>query len=168
MTSLREQVIGLERVLEAEEGVYLRLRAVLRQEEAELITLDPAQIADTVERKRTLAEESRLLEDARRAHGVELSRALGFGSDPTRLSVLIEALGSEAGRLPELHGRLVALIGATRALLEANGAFAERSLRHVQETLRMLGRSVPEPVGYGPGAAVGNTLGRGRLVRASI
>lgn len=168
MTTQRDQVAGLERVLEAEEGVYLRLRALLRQEEADLITLEPAQIADTVERKRALAEEARLLEDSRRVLTGELARGLGYGASPARLSVLIGALGNEAGRLPELHARLVALIVATRALLEANGSFAERSLRHVQETLRLLGRTAPEPVGYGPGAATGAALGRGRLVRATI
>jgi len=169
MSSVEEQVAGLEVVLQSEEDVYRRLRDVLRREEAELVTLDPAQIADLVERKRSLAEEARLLEDARRALVRTLGRALGLGDGPLKLSVLIEALDLEAGRLPELHARLAALIGTTKSLLDANGAFADRSLRRVQETLRLLGRAVPERVGYGPGAAhAAGSMGRGRLVRAAI
>jgi len=169
MKSVEEQVAGLEVVLRSEEALYLRLRDLLRREEAVLVTLDPAQIAEIVDQKRSLAEEARLLEDSRRALAAGLGRSLGLGDEPPRLSVLIELLDGEAGALPELHGRLTALIGSTRSLLEANGGFANRSLRRVQETLRLLGRSVPEKVGYGPGAArIETTMGRGRLVRAAI
>ena len=165
---LDEQVRRLEVVLQAEENLYLRLRDVRRREEAELIELDPAQIAATVEQKGSLAEEARLLEDSRRAVAIVLGRALGLGDSPQKLSVLIEALGAEAARLPELHGRLSALVGSTRGLLEANGGFSQRSLRRVQETLKMLGRAVPEKVGYGPGLERGAGVGRGRIVRAAI
>ena len=163
-----EQVGRLEIVLQAEENLYLRLREVLRREEAELIALDPAQIAATVEQKRSLAEEARLLEDSRRALAIALGRALGLGDSPQKLSVLIAALASEAARLPDLHGRLLALVGSTRGLLEANGGFSQRSLKRVQETLKMLGRAVPEKVGYGPGLERGAGVGRGRIVRAAI
>ena len=163
-----EQVGRLEIVLQAEENLYLRLREVLRREEVELIALDPANIAATVEQKRSLAEEARLLEDSRRVLATALARALGLGDSPQKLSVLIEALGSEAGRLPDLHGRLSALVGSTRGLLEANGGFSQRSLKRVQETLQMLGRAVPEKVGYGPGFERGAAVGRGRIVRAAI
>jgi hypothetical protein len=168
MNGLDQQVARLEVVLQAEENLYLRLREVLRREEAELIDLDPGRIAQTVEEKRSLAEEARLLEDSRRALASDLARALGLGDRPQKLSALIDALGDEAARLPELHGRLSALIGSTRSLLEANGGFADRSLRRVRETLKMLGRAVPEKVGYGPGLERGTGVGRGRIVRAAI
>lgn len=169
MKSVEQQVAGLEVVLQTEENLYLRLREVLRREELQLIELDPAQIAETVDQKRSLAEEGRLLEDSRRALTSGLGRSLGLGDQPVKLSALIELLDAEAGRLPELHGRLSALIQSTRGLLEANGSFSDRSLRRVQETLRMLGRAVPEKVGYGPGAErSAATMGRGRLVRAAI
>jgi hypothetical protein len=168
MNPFDQQVARLEVVLQAEENLYLRLRQVLRREEAELIELDPGRIAQTVEEKRSLAEEARLLEDSRRALASELARGLGLGDSPQKLSALIEALGDDAARLPELHGRLSALIGSARSLLEANGGFAERSLRRVQETLKMLGRAVPERVGYGPDLGRGAGVGRGRIVRAAI
>jgi len=168
MKPVEEQVAGLEVVLCAEENVYLRLREVLRREESELIALDPGAIAEIVERKRGLAEEARLLEDSRQALTATLARTLGLTAQPIKLGALVEALDGEAGRLAELHGRLSALIGATRVLLESNGSFADRSLRHIQETLRMLGRAVPEKVGYGPGQVGSATMGRGRLVRAAI
>ncbi|MBY0399081.1 flagellar protein FlgN [Myxococcota bacterium] len=168
MKRVDEQVAGLEVVLRAEENVYLRLREVLRREEGDLIALDPGAIAEIVERKRGLAEEARLLEDSRRALTTALVRALGLGEQPIKLGALIDALDGEAGGLPELHARLRALVQSTRALLESNGSFADRSLRHIQDTLRMLGRAVPEKVGYGPAKLGAGSMGRGRLVRAAI
>lgn len=168
MKRVEEQVAGLEVVLQAEENVYLRLREALRREEALLISLDPAEIAEIIERKRGLAEEARLLEDSRRTLAETLARAIGLAEQPIKLGALIAALDAEAGRLPELHARLTALIRSTRSLLESNGAFADRSLRHIQDTLRMLGRAVPEKVGYGPAQLNSGSMGRGRLVRAAI
>lgn len=168
MKRVAEQVAGLETVLAAEEGLYLRLRDVLRQEEAELVGLDPARIAELVERKRGLAEEVRLLEDSRRVLARALARSLGLDDRTAKLGELIGLLDREAGRLPELHARLSALLASTRSLVESNGSFADRSLRHVRETLGMLGGSVPERVGYGPGGTGRSEAGRGRLVRAAI
>ena len=168
MNGVAGQVAKLETVLQAEEALYLRLREVLRREEAELIELDPGRIAGTVDEKRLIAEEARLHEDARRVLVTALARVLGLPEGPMKLSALVGALGDEAGRLPELHARLSALIGATRSLLDTNGSFADRSLRRVQETLKMLGRAVPEPVGYGPGRERGDGVGRGRIVRTAI
>lgn len=168
MSGVAGQVAKLEIVLQAEEGLYLRLRDVLRREESELIDLDPGRIAGTIDEKRLLAEEARLHEDARRVLVAALARELGLPERPLKLSALIDALGDEAGRLPELHARLSALIGATRSLLDANGGFADRSLRRIQQTLKMLGHAVPEPVGYGPGRTLGDGVGRGRIVRAAI
>ena len=76
MMGVEEQVGRLEVVLQAEENLYLRLRDVLRREESELIELEPAKIAVTVEQKLSLAEEARLLEDTRRALTAALGRAL--------------------------------------------------------------------------------------------
>lgn len=168
MKDIREQVVDLEVVLRAEEGLYLRLRDLLIQEESCLVALDPGEVADVVERKRALAEEARLLEDSRRVLTQALAGSLGFGDAPVRLAELIAALDDEAGGLAELQVRLAALIGATRRLLESNGHFSERSLRHVQQTLKRLGKAVIEPVGYGPRSVSTATVGRGRLVRATI
>lgn len=168
MKEIRDQVVDLEVVLRAEEDLYRRLRDLLIEEESCLVGLDPGELADVVERKRTLAEEARLLEDSRRVLTQALAGSLGFGDAPVRLAELIEALDDDAAGLAELHFRLAALIGATRTLLESNGRFSERSLRHVQQTLKRLGRAVIEPVGYGPRSASTATVGRGRLVRATI
>lgn len=168
MSETSRLVASLEVVLQSEEAVYLRLRDVLRQEERELIELDAARIADVVERKRSLAEEALLVEDSRKALTRSLARVLGHGDESVRLGTLIEALGAEAGELARLHAKLRALIASTRSLLEANGQFSDRTLRHVQDTLRLLGRAVSVPVGYGPGVASGESVGRGRLVRAAV
>lgn len=168
MNETARLVASLEVVLESEESLYLRLRDVLRREERELIALVPAQVAEVVEEKRALAEEARLIEDSRKLLTQSLARALGFGEARMRLGALLEALGGEAGELPSRHARLLALIDSTRRLLVANGEFSDRTLRHVQETLRLLGRAVAEPVGYGPGLPNAEGLGRGRLVRAAV
>lgn len=168
MREISNDVIRLETLLRAEEDLYLRLRAVLRREESELIELDPIVVGETVEEKRALAEEGRLLEESRSLVACELGAALGLEDRPPRLSTIIAALGEDARDLAKLHGRLTALVQTTRSLIEANEQFANRSLARVQETLRLLGRSVPEEVGYGRGTAASNSAGRGRLVRQAI
>ena len=168
MSALGQDVARLQVVLQSEEDLYLRMRSLLRREEAELVTLDPQAVEATVEAKRALAEEGRLLEESRLVLTAELAGSLGLGSRPVKLSTLIDALGEEAGELPELHGRLSALISSNRALLEANESFANRTLTRVQDTLRLLGRSVPEESGYGPAARQSAPTGRGRLVRQAI
>lgn len=168
MSDVEANVARLEVVLRSEEDLYLRMRSLLRREESELIELDAGAIEATVEEKRALAEEGRLLEESRWVIASALSQSLGLGDRPGRLSKLIEALGDDAGELPELHSRLVALIGSNQSLLDANESFANRSLARVRETLRLLGRSVPEEVGYGPRSARNRVAGRGRLVRQAI
>jgi len=168
MSDVEADVARLQLVLRSEEDLYLRMRSLLRREEAELIELDPGAIEATVEEKRALAEEGRLLEESRWVIASALSPSLGLGERPGRLSELIEALGEEAGELPDLHSRLVALIASNQSLLEANESFANRSLVRVRETLRLLGRSVPEEVGYGPRSGRNPMTGRGRLVRQAI
>lgn len=168
MSEVEAHVARLQVVLRSEEDLYLRLRSLLRREESELIELDAGAIEATVEEKRALAEEGRLLEESRGVIASDLAHCLGLGAGTRRLSELIEALDDEAGELPELHSRLVALIGSNQALLDANGSFANRSLARVRETLRLLGRSVPEEVGYGPRSGRNRMTGRGRLVRQAI
>lgn len=168
MTSVQESVAGLEVVLEAEEGVYRRLKQLLQREEEELVELDPAPLERTTAEKRALAAEARLHEESRLALVRALAAALGLDTPTPRLSVLIEALGPEARGLPDRHARLSALVSTTRLLVASNERFANRSLGRVRDTLRLLGQAVPENPGYGPTSASSGRVGRGRLVRAAI
>ena len=168
MTSTRESVSRLQAVLLAEEDLYLRMKALLGREEAELIDLDPTALEETLEQKRAFAEEARLLEESRVLLTTDLAADLGLAGGEFKLSELISRLGDEAGELPSLHARLSALIGSTQALLEANESFANRSLVRVQQTLQLLGQAIPEEVGYGPGLSRSRGAGRGRLVRQAI
>ena len=168
MSSIGEEVKRLQTILRAEEDLYLRMRTLLRREESELVELDPSTIGQTIEEKRALAEEGRLLEESRNVVVGELTRTLGLEESVPRLSTLISMLGDQAAELPTLHARLTGLIQSTRFLLDANQHFANRSLARVQDTLRLLGRSLPEEVGYGPGARGFSSAGRGRLVRQAI
>lgn len=167
MTEMREGVARLAVVLEAEEDVYRRLLDVLRREEEELVTLDAANLDGITGAKRALSEEAKLHRDARLELTRRLATSLGLGPVTPRLSALIEALGEEAGPLSELHARLAALLESTSALVDANARFAERSLVRVQDTLRLLGRAVPEVEGYGPGRASSRRVA-GRMIRAAI
>ncbi len=174
----REVGVLVERltdVMLAEEQLYLRMRDLLRREEQELIGLDVERLASIVDEKRALAEEGRLLEESRLAVAETLARTLGLDTsspqtrqENRRVPTLIGRLGPEAGGLPEVNARLRALVTTTRALLEANESFAGRSLSHVQDTLRLLGRSAAEPMAYGPGRAPSGARSTGRLVRQTI
>lgn len=169
MMDIDDHTQRLQTILRSEEGLYLRLLELLRREESEMIELDPQQIAQTVEEKRALCEEGRLLEESRGIITLELAGALGLSGPQPKLSKLIEILGDQAEELPDLHGRLSALIQSTQALLEMNQQFAHRSLGRVRDTLRLLGRSVPEPVGYGrTSTGPSDNNGRGRLVQQAI
>ena len=168
MTTLAERVGRLQVVLQAEEDLYVRMRSLLRREEEELIRLDPSDLDRTVAEKHALAEEGRLLEESRIVLTRELCEAMGLSSEPIKLSALIETLGPDAMDLPEIHGRLTALVASSHSLLEANELFASRSFDRVRETLKMLGRSGPEVTSYGPGSGRGSSATRGRLVRAAI
>ena len=168
MTSRHQRIAGLEVVLEAEEGVYRRLKQLLQREEEELVGLDPAQLERTTAEKRALAAEARLHEESRLALVRELAEAIGFAEATPRLSALIAELGPEAGGLAERHARLTALVTTTRLLVASNERFANRSLGRVQDTLRLLGQAIPENPGYGPASSSSGRVGRGRLVRATI
>ena len=168
MTTVQKNVAGLQAVLQAEEDLYLRLRSLLRREESELIGLDPSVLEETVEEKRAFAEEAKLLAESRVVLTSDLAGALGLERQGQRLGDMLAPLGDEAAQLPAIYSRLKALVGSTQALLDSNESFSNRSLSRVQETLRMLGRAVPEEVGYGPSAHRASSAGRGRLVRQSI
>lgn len=168
MTSLAAQVDRLQMILRSEEGLYLRLRELLQREENEIIELDPHSISMTIEEKRALSEEGRLLEESRSIVTQELATMIGLEETLPKLSKIIETLGDQADELPSLHGRLSALVESSQRLLETNQQFAHRSLGRVRDTLRLLGRSVPEPVGYGRKGQASDQGGRGRLVQQAI
>ena len=168
MSVIADLVERLQRVLEAEEDVYRRLKSVLRREERELIELDPIVLERTTAEKAALAAEAKLHEDARVELAAALGATLGLPGSTVRLSEIVSELGAEGGELPGLHARLTAIVGTTRSLLIANERFANRSLSHVKDTLRLLGQAVPDVSTYGPGMARTPSNGRGRLVRAAI
>ena len=168
MTDIAEHVSNLQTILVGEEALFLRMRDLLAREEAELIELDAETMASTLEDKRMLTEEGRLFADSRQQVVRELAAAMGLDAKGLKLADLIDALGEEGRALRPLHARLSALIESTRSLIDANQSFANRSLARVQDTLRLLGRSLPEEPGYGPGRRNAASSGRGRLVRQSI
>jgi len=168
MSVIKDLVSRLQIVLEAEEDVYRRLKAVLRREERELLDLDPVVLERTTAEKASIAAEAKLHEQARLELCSALGASLGLNEEGLRLSQVVEALGEDAGELGTLHGRLTALVGVTRSLVSANERFANQSLAHVKDTLRLLGKAVPEASTYGPGIARGIGSGRGRLIRATI
>jgi hypothetical protein len=168
MSLIEDNVSRLEAVLLAEEKLYVRMRSVLQREEAELIRLEARVLEETVEEKRTLAEEAQLLEESRVIVARALADALGLPSGAVKLSRIIEFAGKEAEGLIPLYHRLRALITSTQSLLTSNERFANRSLSRVQETLRLLGQTVPTEGGYGPGSGRDGTTGRGRLIRQAI
>ncbi|MFK7898685.1 MAG: flagellar protein FlgN [Myxococcota bacterium] len=168
MSLVTDHVTRLEAVLLAEEELYLRMRGVLQREESELVLLEARVLEETVEEKRTLAEEAQLLEESRIIVARALGDALGLPAGPLKLSLLIEAAGEDGERLISLYHRLRALIKSTQSLLNSNERFANRSLSRVQETLRLLGQTVPAEGSYGPGSRREGGAGRGRLVRQAI
>lgn len=168
MSAHTDVVARLEVVLESEEETYRRFKRLLRREEDELIALDPVVLEQTTAEKQAVAAEARLHGESRIELTRALARVLGLDDATPRLSTLIGLLGDDAGSLPDRHARLAALRDSTRALLASNEQFASRSLGRVQDTLRLLGRAIPDADGYGPGRAGGRKTGRGRLIRAAI
>ncbi len=163
--ALCERLAG---VLDAEEDLHRELQSVLAREREVMVALDADALANLVQRKETLAEEGRLLEESRSEVAARLAAALGCSEASPSLSEMCARLGSEAGRLPESQRRLVALVAATRELLNANASFASDSLAQVRATLRMLGRLVPVDSGYGPtGTPRPVEHASGRLLRRS-
>ena len=168
MRLIEDNVSRLEAVLLAEEELYVRMRSVLQREESELVSLESRVLEETIEEKRTLAEEAQLLEESRVIVTRALSDALGLVPDSMKLASIIDAAGEGGARLTPLYHRLRALIISTESLLTSNERFANRTLSRVQETLRLLGQTVPVDGGYGPGSRREGATGRGRLVRQAI
>ena len=138
MKSVQETIANLELVLDAEEGVYRRLKQLLQREEEELIGLDPAALERTTAEKRALAAEARLHEESRLPLVRALADAVGLEEAQPRLSTLIAEMGHEARGLLERHARLTALVSTTKLLVGSNERFANRSLGRVRDTLRLL------------------------------
>ena len=168
MSEIGDTVERLEMILRSEEDLYLRLHETLLRDEPEMIELDPGTLSRTVEEKRTLAEEGRLLEESRVVVTRELATLIGLGESLPKLSRIAAVLGDQAGELPMLHGRLSALVESNQMLIEGNRAFAHRTLGRVRDTLRLLGRATPQPVGYGRGGQPAEASGRGRLIEQAI
>lgn len=163
--TVKEDARKLEKVLEAEEQLYVELRDLLQRERACLVDFDAEGLEQMVEAKELLAEEARLLEDSRLVIAQKLAGQLGFGTHRITLSRLCETMGSPAAMLRERHSRLVALLGAVRELSEANASFARDGLGQVRETLRLLGRLLPAEPTYRGAAVPPRAHDVGRLVR---
>ncbi len=155
----------LEAVLEAEERLYREMRELLQKERALIVALDAPGLTEVALEKEALASEGRMLERSRLEVTEELARELGLPTPRPTLSELCAALGAGAGRLPEIHSRLVALVGATRELLDANASFAGDVLAQVGSTLRHLGRLLQERPLYQPGRLAEGPAATGRLLR---
>ncbi len=166
MTTDADPGAHLMRVLQAEEKLYLELRALLQREQACITELDAAGLEEAVRAKETLAGEARLLEESRLEVVSALAASFGWRDARPTLSQLCDRLGEAGAGLREAHSRLVALVGAVRELLDVNAAFAGRSLDQVHATLELLGRLVPAQATYGPGGPR-EASGPGRLVRRS-
>ncbi len=164
--SLTQKVERLSLVLEAEETLYVELRDLLQRERECMVGLDPEGLEQAVEAKEALAEEARLLEESRVEVARELAGALGLGDARPSLSRLLEALGDRSGPLREQHSRLVALLAAVHELVDANATFAREGLDQVQDTLRLLGRLLPQEPVYRPSERPRASRDAGRLVRS--
>ncbi len=155
----------LEAVLEAEERLYREMRELLQKERELIVALDARGLSEVALEKEALASEGRMLERSRLEVTGELAKELGLPTARPTLSELCAALGEGAGRLPEIHSRLVALVGATRELLDANASFAGDVLAQVGATLRHLGRLLEQQPLYGPGRLEQAPAATGRLLR---
>jgi len=166
--SERAEVAGrLASLLGSEEALYREMRDLLRAERRHMTALDAGALEDIVRQKVALAEEGRLLEDGRAELCARLGALLDLGTARPTLSQLCEALGPEAGELPDVHGRLAALAGAVQELLRANEALAGEALSRVQGTLQRLGRLPAEDPTYTREGAPTARAG-GRLLRQAV
>jgi hypothetical protein len=165
--TLTDRIHRLSLVLDAEESLYVELRDCLQRERECMVSLDPDGLEEAVEAKEALAEEARLLEESRADVSRELADALGITDARPTLSRLLETLGDRAtARLREQHSRLVALLAAVGELVDANASFARDGLAQVQDSLRMLGRLLPQEPIYRPAARPQASTSAGRLVRS--
>lgn len=157
---IRDLCARLLASLEAEEELYVELRALLQHERERIVALDAAGLEEIVRRKEALSEEGRLLEEGRIALSVALAQALGMDEARPTLSQLCARMGDDADALRAVHGRLVALLGAARELLEANAAFAGEAREQTRATLRLLGRLLPAGATYEPAGPAPRGAGR--------
>lgn len=156
---------GLERVLDAEEALYVEMHRTLQQERTSLAELDAAGVEAAVRAKESLADEAAFLEERRVAAARALAEDLGVHAEPLTLARLCDELGERGASLREAHSRLSALIGAVQELLHINAAFAGECLGQVSTSLRLLGRLLPDDTLYAPSGAAPSQRG-GRLVRS--
>jgi hypothetical protein len=164
--NLAEKIQCLSLVLDAEENLYVELRDLLQRERECMVSLDAEGLERAVEAKEALAEEARLLEENRIEVARRLGEALGLADERPTLSRLLELLGGRGDRLREQHSRLVALLAAVRELVDANACFAREGLDQVQETMRLLGRLLPQEPVYRPAEVPRAGHRAGRLVRS--
>ena len=153
--ALRDQLLE---VLDVEERIHLELRQILARERELMLELDANGLYELARRKEALADEGRLVAEARVLSANRLARAIGIEEDPVTLSRLCEALGDEGAPLRDAQSRLLALVAAAQELAEANRVLGGERLNHVQATLHLLGRLLPDVRPEDAGSA-------GRLVR---
>lgn len=145
-------------VLDVEERVHRELRQILAGERERMLDLDTTGLYELVRGKEALAEEGRLAAEARVEAAKRLARSIGIQEETLTLSRLCEELGDEGALLRDAQSRLLALVTATQELAEANRLLGGDRLSHVQTTLHLLGRLLPEARSEDAG-------GGGRLVR---
>ncbi len=161
MTPDADRLLAL---LEAEDGLYERLCQLLRDERAAFARRDARELERIALGKEELADEGRLLEEARLALVARLAVALGLSESRVRVDALCARLGADAQPITGAANRLAARLAVARELLHASRALARDSLAQVQATLRALeGASAGSPR-YGLAPPQPAT---GRLVRQS-
>jgi flagellar biosynthesis/type III secretory pathway chaperone len=153
----------LQVVLEAEAGLYERLRDLLQEEREILCSLDASRLELLTQQKAALVDEGHVLESNRQAVVLQLATELSLAPEGLRLSVLCERLGRGHDGLHQAHNRLVVLVGVVRELLQANRSLAGQSLSEVRATLDALGGTLREGSSYGPDGNRRST--KGRLLR---
>ena len=153
----------LQVVLEAEAGLYERLRDLLQEEREILCSLDAPRLELLTQHKAALIDEGHVLESTRQAVVLQLAGELSLSPEGLRLSVLCERLGAGHEGLHRAHNRLVVLVGVVRELLQANRSLAGQSLSEVRSTLEALGGTLREGSSYGPDGS--RCSAKGRLLR---
>ena len=140
---IETSISRLADVLAVEERVYRDLRELLSEERGRMLDLDAESLYGLATRKEVLAEEGRLVLEARTRAVDHLAKSTGISGPGTTLTQLCESLGDAARPLREAQSRLLAIVGAVRELSEANQKMGGDRLTDVQTTLKLLGRLVP-------------------------
>lgn len=155
----------LQTVIDAEAGLYARMRDLLEEEREVLFSLDAVRLEAVTRRKAELIDEGRVLESGRKAVVAQLAAELALPVEGLRLSVLCERMGPGHGALRRAHNQLVVLLSVVRELMKANRSVAGQSLSEVRSTLDVLGGVLPEGAAYGPDGH--RPAPKGRLLRQS-